>query len=137
MKGASFSATMATAPRASRVVDLLDAGLAVDAEAELGLALGDAVLLGRARHGAGVERHADRAGAGDDALGGGGDGGEVGAVLGQRAGDLVDEEGAGDAARPAAVSGSATSSSTMTTRTLRPKARARSAARPKFSRSPV
>ena len=80
------------------VVDLLDAGLAVDAEAELGLALRDAVLLGRARHGAGVERHADRAGAGDDALGGGGDGGEVGAVLGQRAGDLVDEEGAGDAA---------------------------------------
>ena len=31
-------------------------------------------------------------------LGGGGDGVEVGAVLGQRAGDLVDEEGAGEAA---------------------------------------
>ena len=82
------------------VVDLLDAGLAVDAEAELGLALRDAVLLGRAGHGAGVERHADRARAGDDALGRGGDGGEVGAGLGQGAGDLVDEERAGDAARP-------------------------------------
>ena len=62
------------------------------------LPLRDAVLLRRARHGAGVERHADRAGAGDDPLGGGGDGGEVGAGLGQRAGDLVDEERAGDAA---------------------------------------
>ena len=54
--------------------------------------------LGEPGHGAGVERHADGAGAGDDALGGGGDGVEVGAVLGQRAGDLVDEERAGDAA---------------------------------------
>ena len=80
--------------------DLLDARLAVDAESELGLPLGDARLLRRARHGAGVERHAERAHARHHSLGCAGDRREVLARLGEGARDLVDEQRAGDAARP-------------------------------------
>ena len=58
-------------------LDLLDPRLAVDAEPELGAPGRDPVLLGRARHGAGVERHADRDRARHHPLGGGGDGLEV------------------------------------------------------------
>ena len=69
----------------------------------------------------------------------GGDLGQRQARLGRRAGDLVDQDGPGQAAaargrhRPA----SATSSATITVSTGMPSARASSAARPKFSRSPV
>ena len=78
--------------------NLLDAGLAVDAEAELGLVVAHARLGALAGDGAGGERDAERADVGGGGAGGGGDLGEGGALLGEVAGDLVDEEGAGDAA---------------------------------------
>ena len=98
ISGPRRSQTMADRGAGVGVVDLLDAGLAVDAEAELGLAVRDARLLGRARDGAGVERHADGAGRPTMRWAARVTAVEVGAFLGQRAGDLVDEEGAGEAA---------------------------------------
>jgi hypothetical protein len=104
--------------------------------AQFGLAQGDPVLLGRARDGAGVERHADGDDARDHRSRGGGDRLEIGARLGQRAGDLVDEQRARHAARLRQVGQRHVVVHDHHV-DLEPKARARSAARPKFSRSPV
>jgi hypothetical protein len=78
-------------------VHLIDSGLAVDAEAKLGLAGRDPVLLRRARDGAGIERHADTPEAGDHPAREGSDGVEVLPGLGGGTGDLVDEERAREA----------------------------------------
>ena len=79
--------------------DALDARLAVDAEAEFGLGVGDALVVRLPRDGAGAEREAERADVGGGGAGGGGDRGERRAGVGEVTGDLVDEERAGDAAR--------------------------------------
>ena len=77
----------------------LDALLAVDAEAELDLVVAE--LEARpadGRHGAGAERHAHGAERGGGAARDGCDLGERQAAFGGRAGELVDEHGAGNAA---------------------------------------
>ena len=79
--------------------DALDAGLAVDAEAELGLVGADPRLGRLAGDRAGGERHPERADVGGGGARGGGDLRERRAGLGEVPGDLVDEERAGDAAR--------------------------------------
>ena len=82
-----------------RELDLLDSRLPVDAEAQFGLAGRNAILLGRARNRAGVERHADGRHALDDAPGGLRHRLQIRSLFGERPGDLVDEQRSRDPAR--------------------------------------
>ncbi|GMB80062.1 hypothetical protein NN6n1_08440 [Shinella zoogloeoides] len=86
------------AARAGKI-DLLHARLAMDAEAELRLGLGNARLARRARHPAGAERQADGARRRRDPPCRRRNAFEIGPAFSQCPGDLVDEERAGDAAR--------------------------------------
>ena len=126
----SFSVIAATAALCAVEGDLLDPGLAVDAESELGHAGRNAVFLGRPGYRAGIQRHADTASAGNHLARRGGNGLQVGADLGERAGNLVHEQGAGHAARLRQVGQRRYRRRPRPWRRSRPKALARSAARP-------
>ena len=82
-----------------RIINLLDPRLAVNAKPEFRLAMGNPVFLGRTRHSAGVQRHADRDRTADGFLRCLGNRLQIRALIGERSGDLVHEQRTGDTAR--------------------------------------